>query len=72
MRNRLVAVDLHVTSETVVEELHPNLQQKVPLGEARGVRAAAILSTHSRTQQTGFVAPDGRCRGLREGGGGQD
>lgn len=38
------------------------LQQQVPLGEASGSRAAAIVSTRSRTHRTGVAAPGGRCR----------
>lgn len=38
------------------------LQQQVPLREASDVHAASIVSTHSRTHQTGFAAPGGRCR----------
>lgn len=58
--------------DPTVEELQPNLQQKVALGGAGGVRAAAAPSTHSRTQRTGFTAPDGRCRGGERDGIKQD
>lgn len=58
----LLAVLLFISETQMQMWLLSYLQQQVPLREASGVHAAAIVSTRSRTHQTGFAEPGGRCR----------